>query len=624
MRCRIVVWIAFVLAGFIAGAYSAYAYPVSQDMAEEVAWYYLRVAPPPDIPGGPDALFRTAYSLTTDWDDRTVGYVFEIDPVGYLVISADTEIEPLIAYSGRTNFLGEKEGANDRNNALLDVLLLDLALRLDAAQADAVPGMPCNEAKWEQIRALSSGSSSSPYVLVMHSFGLFESQYRGTGRLIGLPDDWHQDKPYNDQCPQVPNKPTKRCKTGCVATALAQIIAFHRCPVEVAIPQGTAYKVNGGDRTLNADTAFQFTFPRSPVDNPSSTTSASLCYSTGLSVGFGSRTKGTDYGEEFSGARLVDAATALTGPWTYQSAKVVGLNPCGAVQGTVSSDAFSAELADDLSAGMPALLSLSGASLGRHAVVCDGWEQEIAGGCSTNRFHLRMATDGRGVDSWYDLPIDFPGDYCVLYGIFDIRPPATSTEASYGAAITVDKGCGGIYADKEEIDISFALSEAATADIFDFDPRRPQQPVPILRNERCAARAYSLATASISGKGVETFVIRANTGATVHMAACRVVVDASSSLLDVASVSTQRGCDATFTPGERLTISYSVSASVSGVWLYLVTSEGVFPLSPSPLTIASGTITSNPIGPIRGDRMVVLVATTARGTTAAVCRYTVN
>ena len=624
MRCRAVLWSVLVVAALFAGVHSANAYPVSQDMAEDVAWYYLRVAPPPDIPGGSEALFRTAYDLTADRDNTVVGYVFEIDPVGYLVISADTRIEPLIAYSGTTDFPREEEGADDRNNALLDILFLDLALRLDAAQADAVPGMSCNEAKWEQILAQSTGPSSSPYVLARYSLGLFESQYRGTGRLIGFPNDWHQDNPYNDQCPEAPNKPAKHCKTGCVATALAQILAFHRCPVQVTIPQGTAYKVNGGNRSLDADTVFRFSYPQSPVDNPSSTAAAALCYAAGLSVGSGGQTKGTNYGEKFSGARLVDAATALTGLWTYRSAKIVGLNACGDVQTTVSSDAFSTELADDLSAGMPVLLSLSGASLGRHAVVCDGREEEIAGTCSTDRFHLRMATDGRGVDSWYNLPIDFPGDYCVLYGIFDIRPPARCGQASYGAAITVDKGCGGIYADQEEIDVSFALSEAATVDIFDFDPRNPQQPVPILRNERFAARAYGLATAHISGKGVETLVIRANTGTTVHMAACRVVVDASSSLLGVASVSTQRGCNATFTPGERLTVSYSVSIPVSRVWLYLVTSEGVFPLSPSPLTSASGTITSNPVGPIRGDRMIVLVATTAQGTVAATCLYTVK
>lgn len=39
---------------------------------------------------------------------------------------------------------------------------------------------------------------------------------------------WGQSTPFNNLCPQSPNDPEIRCVTGCVATAMAQIMYYHR------------------------------------------------------------------------------------------------------------------------------------------------------------------------------------------------------------------------------------------------------------------------------------------------------------------------------------------------------------------------------------------------------------
>lgn len=41
---------------------------------------------------------------------------------------------------------------------------------------------------------------------------------------------WGQSTPFNNLCPQSPNDPEIRCVTGCVATAMAQIMYYHRWP----------------------------------------------------------------------------------------------------------------------------------------------------------------------------------------------------------------------------------------------------------------------------------------------------------------------------------------------------------------------------------------------------------
>ena len=56
---------------------------------------------------------------------------------------------------------------------------------------------------------------------------------------------WDQTWPYNEMCPSIGNA---KCPTGCVATAIAQVLNYHRCPVDStkAIDAYTtnSYKVN--------------------------------------------------------------------------------------------------------------------------------------------------------------------------------------------------------------------------------------------------------------------------------------------------------------------------------------------------------------------------------------------
>jgi len=587
--------------------------PASQDMAEHVAWYYLRVSPPPEIPGGPGALLGSAGSLWSDRAGGIVGYVFEIQPIGYLVISADTRIVPLVAYSGTSDFPWE----DDPENALLDVLLFDLPNRLEAAEEGLIPSARQNTQMWEDI--LAEPLSSSPFQLATYAVGYVNRHYAGTGRSIAFPNDWHQCAPYNDECPVCSAEAGTRCRVGCVALAMAQIIAHHKCPTDVVIPCGTSYKVKTGsetdDMTVDPDRQFGFTYPVNPTTSANSETVAALCAAAGLSVN-------TVYGSESSAAELKAAAAALAGAWRYRSADVIGFMPCPGVLSTVAKEVFSQKLRDEAQDGYPLLLSLSVAEA-RHAVVCDGWERETTDAAYVDRFHLRMGGVGTGTDSWYNLPEKLPAPYSVLaYGIFDIRPPADCTVAAYGLALRVDKGCGVRYDSGEAIEIIYSLESASVLDLFDFDPSSPGHPKLFPRGSQRAG-GHSLSGTAV-GTGVEVIIARAISGLTTEMVACRVPVNVSPSLLNAASLTTQKGCDASFSTGDRLVINYSVSLPVSNVWIFVVTAEGVRLMTSAPLKSSQGQITSaNTIGPIKGDRILVLVATTAQGTVAATCKYTV-
>ena len=597
-------------------AFSGCAAPVDEGMATRAAFYYLQEAPPPDLDGGRRVEFRDPENLLSVWTGGIIGYVFEIEPTGFLVLSADTRIEPLVAYSGTSDFPWD----DSPENSLLDILLLDLDERLYAAEQGAIPSAACNEAVWNLVLELSGGmgpriaDASGALVSCAMSAAILGSDYTTTGRCMSLPDAWHQGDPFNALCPEAESVQT-RCKAGCVALAMAQIVAHYGCPADVVIPAGTAYEVEGTDRSLASDRSFALAFPASATAMPDDTTAARLCAAAGLSVHM-------DYGPEASGAVLKDAASALQGVWHFQSADVIGLKPCSATPSPVSEDAFVGRLQSEAGACRPMLLSLSGVG-GKHAVVCDGWEREETAGCWVDRYHLRAAQPGAGVDVWYSLPTEMgEANPIVLYGIVNIRPPADCGAAAGGVAITVDKGCGGVYVSHEPIRVVCAVGTQGAADLIDFDPSSPASPQRIpFDTTRSATQSLS---GYVLGRGVETFVLRVSTSSRTDMSACRIVIDADSSLLSAASVTTQRGCDAAFSAGERLEVTYSVSRLASTVRIYVLTSQSIRLLTSAPLTSAAGTVRSETtIGPAKGDRMLVLIAETPDGTVAATCRYTV-
>jgi len=56
-----------------------------------------------------------------------------------------------------------------------------------------------------------------------------EKQYRAVAPLLFT--KWDQGVYYNQFCPKDPAGPDDRCVTGCVATALAQVLNYFRWPV---------------------------------------------------------------------------------------------------------------------------------------------------------------------------------------------------------------------------------------------------------------------------------------------------------------------------------------------------------------------------------------------------------
>ncbi len=121
---------------------------------------------------------------------------------------------------------------------------------------------------------------------------------------------WNQDAPYNDDCP---TRDGEKCVTGCVATALAQVMKYHNYP-----PQGTGTKSYDWQGTeLSFDygaTTFDWgamtdTYGRESTEQQRQAV-ATLMYAAGVSVKM-------DYDPGDSGAASVLVPGAMTAYFGY-------------------------------------------------------------------------------------------------------------------------------------------------------------------------------------------------------------------------------------------------------------------------------------------------------------------
>ena len=172
--------------------------------------------------------------------------------------------------------------------------------------------------------------------------------------------NWDQDAPYYNECP-ISNK--QRCVTGCVATAMAQVMYFHKWPQAstTAIPEYTKNNV-----TYEALPPVQFDWSSmrdeySPDDNDAGAKAvAKLMHYCGQSIEMA-------YAPEGSAANTQVIPNALRNYFGYDSGCYV-----------ISRDMLSASEWDtaiygELAAQRPVVYSGASTDVG-HAFVCDGYD----------------------------------------------------------------------------------------------------------------------------------------------------------------------------------------------------------------------------------------------------------
>jgi hypothetical protein len=388
--------------------------PVNSEQAQKVAETFLKIRRPGTKTAPGPKIFELLSQksqarpagLREIFDDNgaVLAYVNELQPRGFIVITADTDLTPIVAYSFRTSFPAD----NDIKNPLYRMLKADMKLRTRAL----VEYKQSNTAENHKLWNLYAGEDEPDSAGETFQQWPKENTTSTGGWLETM---WDQDSPYNAFCPLDPVD-ANRSYVGCVATAMAQIVNYHKT-FEIQFDEDDSYTTYSG---INFDTDGDlYDFPSFTELNKliagvhakydgnmdiNDTDAAVVSFACGVAIQM-------DYSSEGSGSTPYDLQQALIDKFGYYSADMTG---------GLSNEVFQT-LQENIINKLPALLSISPPDgWGGHVVVCDGYNTNGA-------YHLNFGwgseSPGRMTEVWYYLPNNLmSGLSIVTESILNIQP----------------------------------------------------------------------------------------------------------------------------------------------------------------------------------------------------------
>jgi len=335
-----------------------------------------------------------AQDFTVSDDQQPVYYVFNVsNNRGFVIVSAEERSMPVLFYT----FEGSYTPGNQPEN--FNYWLRGFEQQIVTARAINIPKDKKVSDSWAYY--------SAPTV------PLIKSPTKSVSQL--LTTTWDQEPYYNALCPS-------NCPTGCVATAMAQVMKYHKYPTHGYSSHSYATTSYG---TLSANFgAATYNWASMPNNvNSSNSAVATLMYHCGVSVNM-------DYSPSGSGAYIMDAASALSKYFIY--------NAQYAARASYSDADWTLLIKTSLDTNCPVLYGGVDATNGGHAFVCDGYQNS---GTYSDMFHFNWGWSGSS--NGYILlnsispsgtPETFSQDQEIVYKIYP--KPATLPVANFTANST--------------------------------------------------------------------------------------------------------------------------------------------------------------------------------------------
>jgi len=361
--------------------------------------------------------------------DTVLGWYWEVEPSGYIIVPALKEMPPVKMYSEQHGFdIDEPEGPA----VLIREVLRDRFRRFADAYGSLEAEQPVrgpvlfgvsHREEWDRL-------SVSPSTFREELSLTRSSRFAEAGPL--LTTAWHQGGPYNNLCPMGDGG---RTVVGCVATAAAQILRYHGAP-ETGF--GTHSYFWGGDdscgggspgQTLFADYTDSYDWANMPNSCSGGCTQdekdalAELNYEVGVAFNM-------DYGHCGSGAYTSYAQTVFPTYFGYSSA-IDRENRDAHTQ-----TSWFSIIQEEVNLGRPMEYRITG-----HAIVCDGWRDTGA----LLQYHMNYGWADSHT-AWYtidDLHIsDDPMEEYVIRRI--IPPPPGWADVTNGSPLGDTDDCEGV------------------------------------------------------------------------------------------------------------------------------------------------------------------------------------
>ncbi|MDR2652555.1 MAG: C10 family peptidase [Prevotellaceae bacterium] len=187
-----------------------------------------------DANGNPSRVQILSIDSIIDWEGKTAIYVFDFDPQGFVLTSADIRNEPIIGYSSEINFLtGKKDMPAGLVCLLAETMIVNRWLQEAEQKQEDEPQkiIGNNTNSWFSELARRNNEFSfryNPDVIIFTDPCDYQPRTLVSTEVQGEFDyycktKWDQDEPYNYFVPNY-------YPAGCVAVATAQIMKFHQRP----------------------------------------------------------------------------------------------------------------------------------------------------------------------------------------------------------------------------------------------------------------------------------------------------------------------------------------------------------------------------------------------------------
>jgi hypothetical protein len=353
-----------------------------------------------------------AYTETSTTGEA-VYYVFNINSNdGFVIVTAEDATRPILGYSTEKKYVVPLETTTiahwmkNRSKEILSIRAANIQATESIAQEWS------GNFNVNLANRLANGASTASTMSV--------------APLIQT--TWDQSPYYNAMCPGTGNN---QAVTGCVATAMAQIMRFWNYPAHGTGSSSycdctaSGFTTQNGTLTANYG-ATTYSWTAMPLNVTSTNNAvATLMYQCGVSVDM-------DYAASGSGAyviasdKAICAQTSYTNYFSYDPTTIQGLD-----KSSYADAAWTTLLENELNIGRPIQYVGDDASQGGHTWVCDGYD-------ANNNFHMNWGWSGQ--DDGY-----FPLTNLTTTGGFN---PIQNQEALIGikpmASYSVDAGISSV------------------------------------------------------------------------------------------------------------------------------------------------------------------------------------
>jgi hypothetical protein len=309
-----------------------------------------------------------------------VYYVFNLQPSGFVLVSAHDAAPPILGYSFENNYLTEAQPEN------FSLWMKGYAEMISYLNENSIASTEGNKALWDVYINKTSYKKNTTTTTV--------------GPLI--PCLWNQGSPYNYLCPADPSGSGGHVYSGCVATAMSQVMYYWRFPLQGAGTHGYTWDPYGYLYADFGNTSYKW----EEMNNGTSVENfemAQLQLQLGISVDM-------MYSGSGSGAYSEDAADALKTYFGYdESLELV-------YRDNYSYEDWKTLLRDQLDLSQP--MYYHGFGTGGHAFNVDGYQD-------TAFFHFNWG---------------WGGSYNGYFHLFNLNPGGNSFTQGQGAIINFIPG----------------------------------------------------------------------------------------------------------------------------------------------------------------------------------------